>query len=88
MRDRLAELDASVRINGRTIATTSTRGPKYALAEAIAHASVSEQLFPGELFCTGTLPGGSGMETGRWLAAGDTLRLEIDGIVVIEHPIV
>ncbi|MEV0032462.1 fumarylacetoacetate hydrolase family protein [Nocardia sp. NPDC050793] len=57
------------------------------MAEAIAHASRSEQLFPGELLSSGTLPGGSGMELGRWPAPGDELRLEIDGIGVIEHRI-
>jgi 2-keto-4-pentenoate hydratase/2-oxohepta-3-ene-1,7-dioic acid hydratase in catechol pathway len=49
--------------------------------------SQSEQLYAGELLSTGTLPGGSGMELGRWLAPGDELRLEIDGIGVIEHRI-
>lgn len=85
--ERLDELTASVRINGETVSRTGTRGMKFSIAEAIAHASTSEQLYPGELFATGTLPGGSGMEIGRRLAPGDRLRLEIDGIGVIEHDI-
>ncbi|MFD6391462.1 fumarylacetoacetate hydrolase family protein [Nocardia sp. NPDC060259] len=83
--DRLDSLTASVRINGRTVARTGTEGMRHSLGAAIAHASRGEQLFPGELMSTGTLPGGSGMELGRWLAPGDVLRLEIDGIGVIEH---
>jgi 2-keto-4-pentenoate hydratase/2-oxohepta-3-ene-1,7-dioic acid hydratase in catechol pathway len=80
-------LTASVAINGKTLSRTTTAGMRYSMAEAIAHASRDEQLFPGELLGTGTLPGGSGMELGRWLAPGDELRLEIDEIGVIEHRI-
>ena len=36
---------------------------------------------------TGTLPGGSGMETGHWLRPGDQLTLVIDQIGEISHPI-
>lgn len=57
------------------------------LGEAVAHASRSGQLFPGELPAAGILPGGSGMELRRWLAPGDELRPEIDGIGVIDHRI-
>ncbi|BBZ68069.1 fumarylacetoacetase [Mycolicibacterium insubricum] len=86
--DLEADLDrrtASVTIDGELVAETGTEGMRYSLGEAIAHCSQGEQLFPGELFSTGTLPGGSGMELGRWLAPGQTLRLEIDGIGVVEH---
>jgi 2-keto-4-pentenoate hydratase/2-oxohepta-3-ene-1,7-dioic acid hydratase in catechol pathway len=85
--DRLDNLTATVAVNGSTLVRTGTQTMRYSMAEAIAHVSQSEQLYPGELLCTGTLPGGSGMELGRWLAPGDELRLEIDGIGVIEHRI-
>lgn len=80
-------LTASVTINGKTVSRTTTAGMRYSMAEAIAHVSRDEQLFPGELLGTGTLPGGSGMELGCWLAPGDELRLEIDAVGVIEHRI-
>lgn len=80
-------LTASVTVNGKTVSRTTTAGMRYSMAEAIAHVSRDEQLFPGELLGTGTLPGGSGMELGCWLAPGDELRLEIDAIGVIEHRI-
>jgi 2-keto-4-pentenoate hydratase/2-oxohepta-3-ene-1,7-dioic acid hydratase in catechol pathway len=85
--DRLDRLTASVAINGNTVSRSRTQGMRYSMAEAIAHVSQSEQLYPSELLCTGTLPGGCGMELGRWLAPGDELHLEIDGIGVIEHRI-
>ncbi|MVU77190.1 fumarylacetoacetate hydrolase family protein [Nocardia sp. ET3-3] len=85
--DRLDRLTATVAINGTTVSRTGTHGMRYSLAEAIAHVSRGERLYPGELLSTGTLPGGSGMELGRWLAPGDELRLEIDGVGVIQHRI-
>ncbi|MFT3662798.1 MAG: fumarylacetoacetate hydrolase family protein [Gordonia sp. (in: high G+C Gram-positive bacteria)] len=81
----LDRLTATVTIDGEVVSETGTQGMRYSLGEAIAHCLQGEQLFPGELFSTGTLPGGSGMELGRWLAPGQTLRLEIDGVGVIEH---
>ena len=73
-------LTGGVSINGRAVARCSTQNPRYTLAEAIAFASRDETLHPGELFGSGTLPGGSGMETGAWLQPGDRLTLTIDGV--------
>jgi 2-keto-4-pentenoate hydratase/2-oxohepta-3-ene-1,7-dioic acid hydratase in catechol pathway len=84
---RVEELVASVRINGREVAKPSTRGMQYSLGEVLAHASKSEALYPGELFGTGTLPGGSGMENGCWLKSGDELHLSIEGVGDIHHRI-
>jgi 2-keto-4-pentenoate hydratase/2-oxohepta-3-ene-1,7-dioic acid hydratase in catechol pathway len=73
-------LDASVSINGRQVAQCSTRNAHYTLTEAIAFASKDEALHPGELFGSGTLPGGCGMENGHWLQPGDHLTLAIEGV--------
>ncbi len=82
---RIDDLTGSVTINGDTVSTVSSRGMKWTLGEMLAHASAGEQLWPGELFATGTLPGGSGMETGRWLRPGDQVTLTIDQIGQIDH---
>ena len=84
---RLGDIAAHVRINGETVVKTNLRGMRHSLGAALAHVSKSERLFPGELCGTGTLPGGSGVETGRWLQSGDRLELEIDGVGAIEHGI-
>jgi 2-keto-4-pentenoate hydratase/2-oxohepta-3-ene-1,7-dioic acid hydratase in catechol pathway len=80
-------LTGSVAINGSVVSTVSSAGMQHTLGEVLAHASRSETLLPGELFGTGTLPGGSGMETGNWLHQGDTLTLTLAGIGEIEHVI-
>lgn len=84
---RVEQLSGHVEIDGRTVACCETAGMRYSLGEVLAHASRGEQLHPGELFATGTLPGGSGMENGHWLQSGNRLRLVIDGVGEIEHSI-
>lgn len=81
------KLSATVEIDGRVVVRTSTAGMQYTLGEVLAHASKDEHLYPGELFGTGTLPGGSGMENGYWLQRGTDLRLSIDGVGEIRHTI-
>lgn len=80
-------LGARIYINGKQVHQTSTAGMKYSIAEVLVHASKSEMLYPGELFGTGTLPGGCGLENGHWLKSGDTLRLEIDHLGEINHTV-
>jgi 2-keto-4-pentenoate hydratase/2-oxohepta-3-ene-1,7-dioic acid hydratase in catechol pathway len=85
---RLSSLEAHVEINGARVAEPRFAGMRYSLGEALAFVSQSEPLFAGELFGTGTPPGGSGMEIGRWLKVGDRLRLVIEGVGEIAHEIV
>ena len=85
---RINSLTARISINGKEVVSTSTAGMFHTLGEVLAHASRDEQLFPGELFGSGTLPGGSGMENGHWLKTGDTLILAIDGIGEIKHEVI
>lgn len=81
------KLRGSVTINGEVVARPHIETARFELGDLLAHASASEQLEPGEFFSTGTFVGGSGMEISRWLAPGDTLRLEIDGVGHVEHTI-
>ncbi|MDH6243944.1 fumarylacetoacetate hydrolase family protein [Mycobacterium sp. OTB74] len=84
---QLEKVSGSVRINGRVVSQVDTSDQRWTVGEMLAHASKSETLLPGELFATGTLAGGSGMETGNWLRDGDVLTLELQGIGTIEHTI-
>jgi 2-keto-4-pentenoate hydratase/2-oxohepta-3-ene-1,7-dioic acid hydratase in catechol pathway len=85
---RWSELSASVRLNGVLISETSTAGARWSLGEVLAHACRGEQLYPGELIGSGTLPGGSGIETGHLLKSGDTVEIAIDGIGSVSNRIV
>jgi 2-keto-4-pentenoate hydratase/2-oxohepta-3-ene-1,7-dioic acid hydratase in catechol pathway len=85
--DALDTLRGRVHINGEIVSHVTATDLRWTLGDVLAHASRSETLYPGELFATGTLPGGSGMETGMWLRDGDLLTLELEGIGVVEHRI-
>ncbi|HJV03105.1 MAG TPA: fumarylacetoacetate hydrolase family protein [Burkholderiaceae bacterium] len=84
---KVQQLQATVEIDGNVVVRTSTSGMQHTLGEVLAHASREEHLYPGELFGTGTLPGGSGLENGHWLRPGCELRLTIDGVGEIRHRI-
>jgi len=84
---RWRALKGAVRLNGELIAEPSTAGAKWSLAEVLAHACRGERLQPGELFATGTLPGGSGIETGHLLQSGDVIEIGIEGIGTLSNRI-
>ncbi|MDP1640055.1 MAG: fumarylacetoacetate hydrolase family protein [Hyphomicrobium sp.] len=85
---RWPELHGSVRHNGALMCECAAADARWSLGEVLAHASRSEQLVAGELFGSGTLPGGSGIEHGRLLERGDTITLAIDGIGTLSNRIV
>ena len=85
---RWRELKGFVRLNEALVAEPTTAGAKWSLGEVLAHASRAEQLYAGELFGSGTLPGGSGIETGHALNPGDRIEIGIEGIGSLANPIV
>lgn len=85
---RWRELKGFVRLNGMLICEPSTAGARWSLGEVLAHASRCEQLYPGELIGSGTLAGGSGIETGHELKPGDVIEIGITGIGTLTNRIV
>jgi 2-keto-4-pentenoate hydratase/2-oxohepta-3-ene-1,7-dioic acid hydratase in catechol pathway/sugar lactone lactonase YvrE len=68
-------LDAEVRVNGDVWGSGSTRNMRHSVADVVAYASAGEQLAAGTVIGLGTIPGCSGIETGRWLSPGDVVEL-------------
>jgi len=86
------ELDARdlamrVRVNGELWGEDSSASMHHTFADMIAYASCSQTLHPGEVLGSGTAAGGSGLELDRWLAPGDVVELEIEGIGVLRNRI-
>ena len=84
------ELDAShllmtVRVNGEVWGEDRSSNMHHAFADLIAYASLAQTLYPGEVFGSGTAAGGSGLELDRWLAEGDVIELEIEGIGILRN---
>jgi len=80
-------LSASVVINGTEVSQCHSGGMFHSLSEAVAFASKDENLYPGELFGSGTIPGGAGMENDHWVKHGDTITLRIDRIGEVTNTI-
>lgn len=80
-------LTGEVRINGNSIVKVSSSGNRYSIEEAVAYASLDEQLYPGELLATGTWSGGCALENEHWVKPGDLLELTIDRIGTLATPI-
>ena len=76
------------RVNGEVWTDATSAGRYHSFAGLIAHVSQSETIYPGELWGSGTVGGGSGLELGRWIRPGDVVELEIEGIGILRSRIV
>lgn len=85
--DRADSLRATVRVNGEVWSETSTAGAAHSLGALVAHASAGERLAPGDVFATGTIPRGSGLELDRWIAPGDVVELELAGVGTLTNTV-
>jgi 2-keto-4-pentenoate hydratase/2-oxohepta-3-ene-1,7-dioic acid hydratase in catechol pathway len=84
---RTDSLRARVRVNGEMWSETSTAGAAHSLGALVARASTGERLAPGDVFATGTIPAGSGLELDRWIRPGDVVELELDGLGTLTNTI-
>lgn len=76
-------------INGEQMQHGSTADMIFSVAELIAFLSRDTTLLPGTLILTGTPPGvGVARKPPVFLAASDRVRVEIDGLGVLENPVV
>ena len=73
------------RVNGEVWTDSRSSGRQFSFPELIAHVSQSETIHPGELWGSGTVTGGSGLELDRWLQPGDVVELEIEGIGILRN---
>ncbi len=78
------KLGVKLWVNGELLQDSNTSQMIFTTAEQIAHLSTRVTLQPGDLVLTGT-PAGVGMGRGRFLKAGDTVRLWVEGIGELSH---
>jgi 2-keto-4-pentenoate hydratase/2-oxohepta-3-ene-1,7-dioic acid hydratase in catechol pathway len=79
-------LAISLRLNGELQQSSSTAQMIFSLQRQIAFISRVVPLLPGDVISTGT-PAGVGAGRGRFLAAGDVMIAEIEGIGRLESPV-
>jgi 2-keto-4-pentenoate hydratase/2-oxohepta-3-ene-1,7-dioic acid hydratase in catechol pathway len=81
-------LDMIVRVNGEERGRGNSREMGWKYEDCIAFVSRDETIHPGELFCSGTVGNGSGLEIGRYLQPGEVVELEVEKIGVLRNRIV
>ena len=59
----------------------------WSFSQMIAHVSRGEMIYPGDLFGSGTVGGGCGLELDRFLKPGDVVELDIQPIGVLKTKI-
>lgn len=82
------DLRMVARVNGEVWTEGSSADRHFSFADLIAYVSQSETIYPGEVWGSGTVTGGSGLELDRWLAPGDIVELEVEGIGVLRNRVV
>jgi 2-keto-4-pentenoate hydratase/2-oxohepta-3-ene-1,7-dioic acid hydratase in catechol pathway len=76
----------SLTVNGETRQDSTTSDLLFSVPEIIAHLSAGLTLEPGDMIATGTPSGvGMGMSPPRWLAVGDVIEAEIQGIGTLRN---
>lgn len=76
---------ATVSVNGEVRGVANLNAMFHSWERLIEHASQSETLYPGEVFASGSLGKGSGIEFGRYLQPGDVIELQVEGIGVLRN---
>jgi 2-keto-4-pentenoate hydratase/2-oxohepta-3-ene-1,7-dioic acid hydratase in catechol pathway len=83
-----ADLRLRTHVNGELRQDASTAEMIFRPREIVAFIAEACTLEPGAIVLTGTPDGvGSGMKPPRFLTPGDTVKVEIEGLGALEHPI-
>jgi acylpyruvate hydrolase len=83
----LGALGLRTRVNGETVQEGTTANLIFDPAELVAWLSRTMTLLPGDIIATGT-PAGVGAARGRFLRAGDTVEVEVEGLGTLVNPVV
>lgn len=78
------DLKTRLTLNGKLVRENNTKSILHTFGAMIQRASTDVEIFPGELFGSGTLGGGTLMEYSRgeypFLKPGDRIEMEVEGI--------
>jgi 2-keto-4-pentenoate hydratase/2-oxohepta-3-ene-1,7-dioic acid hydratase in catechol pathway len=84
------ELDPShvqleARVDGEVWSKGALAAMRWSFAEMIAHVSQGEDVYPGDVYGSGTFGGGCGLDQNRFLDPGQVVELEGSGIGVLRN---
>jgi 2-keto-4-pentenoate hydratase/2-oxohepta-3-ene-1,7-dioic acid hydratase in catechol pathway len=78
-------LRMTARVNGEVWSEGTAAGMLHSFEDILAYVSADETVHPGEVFGSGTVGGGCGLELDRYLEHGDVVELEIEKIGVLRN---
>jgi len=84
--DEIGDLNALTmiaRVNGEEWSRGRFGTIHWSFSQMIAHVSRDESIYPGDVFGSGTVGGGCGLELERYLKPGDVVELEIQPIGIL-----
>jgi 2-keto-4-pentenoate hydratase/2-oxohepta-3-ene-1,7-dioic acid hydratase in catechol pathway len=84
----LNDLTMIARVNGEEWSRGRFGSIYWSFPQMIAYVSQGESLYPGDLFGSGTVGGGCGLELDRFLKPGDVVELEIQPIGILRNRVV
>ena len=84
----LGVLTMVARVNGEEWSRGRFGTIHWSFSQMIAHVSRGEMIYPGDVFGSGTVGGGCGLEMDRYLKPGDVVELEIQPIGVLRTGVV
>lgn len=83
----LATMRVTARIGDELVTDTDIASMRWSFAEMIEYVSRDEDVFPGDVYGSGTVARGCGLEHGRMVRGGEVVTLTADGIGSLSNPV-
>ena len=83
----IGALTMIARVNGEEWSKGRFGTIHWSFAQMVAHVSRGETIYPGDVFGSGTVGGGCGLEFDRYLKPGDVVELEIQPIGILRNQV-
>jgi 2-keto-4-pentenoate hydratase/2-oxohepta-3-ene-1,7-dioic acid hydratase in catechol pathway len=81
-------LQMRARVDGEVWFETAGAKMHWTFAQMISYVSQGEEVFPGDVYGSGTAYGGCGLDQDRWIQRGSTVELEVDGLGTLRNHVV
>ncbi len=77
----------TAKVNGKEWSRGQSGDIHYTWAQMLTHVSKDEWVMPGDVFGSGTVGTGCGLELDKWIQPGDKLELTVEGIGTLTNTV-